>query len=765
MFEKLFKYSADQYASGVIQFDAGLLRIALVVIAALALIMFTIYMSRTIQQSRTRWVTVSLRTLVILLVLLPFLRPSLVVPDVVPDENFVAVVVDASESMGISDGEGGVSRLENAASILLDDESGIVSDLEDHFQVRYYVFDEKASRTDSISHAQANGSTTSLASALDKVRSDFSGVPLSGVVVVSDGGDNGKALPINVAEQMGASDIPLHVIGVGQESFASEREILEVNVDKAIEENTGAEIDVKVRSWNDEIRPVDFVIYQGSEEVFRESRSLKGKGKIDQFSFFFEPAQSGIAEYVLEIVEAEGEINVENNRLEMLIDMENDTTRVLYFEGALRPDFKFIKRALEDDQVVEFVSVSRTGTGKYFRQGVRTADELAGGFPLTEAEIFEYKAIMLGDIEASNFSVEQQLLLEKFVRVRGGGFLMLGGQSAFVEGGYWGTPIADILPVSLDPQRRQSVPVVFSRQDIVPEAQGFKFHPTLAGIDSPILKLSSDTRTNALRWSSMPGLTSINYVGAAKPGAQVLAVKQSDAFGAEEPLLVSQRYGRGRSIALPTSSTWRWQMLSDAKDTRHERFWRQLVRWLAASAPDQLNISLSDEYPEPETEVTVTAVAYDDEFQPYSGASIKGFLRDPFGTETEIVFTEDLTTDGSYSTNLLPADEGVYHLAISAMDGSQLIGVESSSFLVRKSRKEFKDATMKRSLLESIATASGGEYHAPSEANRIPDRLRTRRTSTTVYESGTLWDLPILFLFLIGLLSFDWYYRRKNGLR
>ena len=78
---------------------------------------------------------------------------------------------------------------------------------------------------------------------------------------------------------------------------------------------------------------------------------------------------------------APGEHNTINNALPMLVDAHTDTLRVFYFEGHLRQDFKFIKRALEDDQVVDFTSITRTGTGKLYRQGVRSPDELTGGFP------------------------------------------------------------------------------------------------------------------------------------------------------------------------------------------------------------------------------------------------------------------------------------------------------------------------------------------------------------------------------------------------
>ena len=723
------------------------------------------FTTKAYSSNRHKAVSFALRAAVVVLLFIPLLEPVLILPDVVPDENFVAVLIDASESMTIPDGRGGVTRINDAGNVVFADGAGIAGDLEEHFQVRYYLFDKTATRVDSVSNISPKGTGTSLSTALERVMSDFRGVPLSGIVLVTDGGDNSTGVPLNVAEELGVSDVPLHIVGVGSETLQNERELLDVRVSKAVEENTGAEIDVKVRSWNDESGPVTFSVYRGPTEVFSERRTLKGNGRIDQLSFFFEPAQPGAAEYRLMVAPAEGEINLANNEIELLIDTHTDTTRVLYFEGALRQDFKFIKRALEDDQVVDFISVSRTGTGKYYRQGVRNEQELAGGFPSTESDLFRYKAVVLGDIEASSFSLEQMTMLEKFVRVRGGGFLMLGGKNSFAEGGYWNTPVAELLPVNIDLSRRATIPFNFSRNDVTPIDQGFKFVPTAVGAENPILKFTSDSRTNAARWSGMPGLTSINFLGTVKPGAQVLATKPADSFGGEEPLLVSQRFGRGRSFALATSSTWRWQMLLDSDDQRHERFWRQLVRSLAASAPDAVNISIGDDHPEPEADIDITVSAFDDSFRPYENATVTGVVRDPFGTESPVMFDEELASSGTYGVTLNPTDEGVYELTVEVTGPDGVIGRDSEKYLVRRSRKEFSDTVLKKSFLQSLAAASNGEYYSVSDADVIPDRLRSRKTTTTVYTRDSLWDMPLLFLLIAGLLSYEWFYRRRKGLK
>ncbi|ARA93630.1 hypothetical protein AWN76_010970 [Rhodothermaceae bacterium RA] len=778
MFEALFKFSRLNYAEGQIGFQVGggWGWVAVLAVGLLAGLVVVYTLTDRYATARQKAVSLGLRIPIVLLLCLPLLQPVLIMPDVVPDENFVAVLVDASESMTIPDGPGAATRREEALRVLLGDggDGGILPALREPFKVRLYAFGEQARRVDSLQTLPADQEATHLSAALARVLADFRGTPLSGIVLLTDGGDTSPDVPLNQAEQLRAQNIPLHIVGLGQEAFEQEREILDVTVAKGVEETTGAEIDVKVRSWGTEPAPVRFTLLDGDEPVFSETRRLKGSGKIDQFTFFYEPAERGAQELTLRLEEAPAERNTANNLAHLLVDTRPDTIRVLHFEGYPRPEFKFVRRALEDDQVVRFVSVTRTGTGTYYRQGIASPDELAGGFPRDQAELYRFKAVILGDIEASAFSLEQLRLLERFVRERGGGLLMLGGRSSFAEGDYWNTPVDDLLPVEIDPGRRRVLPPSFTVEGRPPAEQGFRFQPTAAGLESPILKLATDPEANARLWSEMPGLTSLNYLGAPRPGAVVLAEKPADDFGGSEPLLVVQRYGRGRSAALATASTFRWQMHLDAEDRRHERFWRQLARWLVADAPDRVNLDLAQDRVAPGEEITATVTLFDAAYAPLDTATPVGFVTDPQGRREEVAFQPDLTRPGTFTATFVPQAQGMYEMTVDA-DGVDADGVDvdgevgrmgraAQRFLVRPSRREFYDATLRRVLLERLATTSGGRYYAPAEAVAIPEELRSRRTSTSVYRAEPLWDLPILFGLLVLMLLGEWAYRRRRGL-
>jgi hypothetical protein len=143
---------------------------------------------------------------------------------------------------------------------------------------------------------------------------------------------------------------------------------------------------------------------------------------------------------------------------------------------------------------------------------------------------------------------------------------------------------------------------------------------------------------------------------------------------------------------------------------------------------------------------------------------VRGLLTDPFGSVSEITFQEELTNEGTYMLPFVPQDEGLYELSVVARTEVGVLNSQPSSFLVRPSNKEFYDATLKRAFLENLATTAGGRYYTPEDADAIPNNLRSRRTSTSIFHAEYLWDMPLLFGLVILLLSAEWMYRRRKGL-
>jgi len=109
---------------------------------------------------------------------------------------------------------------------------------------------------------------------------------------------------------------------------------------------------------------------------------------------------------------------------------------------------------------------------------------------------------------------------------------------------------------------------------------------TSSGRDSLITRIEENPEANVARWKKLPYLMNYQEAGVPKPGATVLA--EMSAAGHTLPLLITQKYGRGRTAVFATGGDWRWQMLQPLEDMSHEMFWRQMLRWLVSDTPTRV---------------------------------------------------------------------------------------------------------------------------------------------------------------------------------
>jgi hypothetical protein len=78
-----------------------------------------------------------------------------------------------------------------------------------------------------------------------------------------------------------------------------------------------------------------------------------------------------------------------------------------------------------------------------------------GNFPAHAEKLLDYDAIVFNDFPATALSPKQMEAIAHAVRDGGVGFVMIGGTHSYQPGGYYGTPIAEILPVDLNLKHRQ----------------------------------------------------------------------------------------------------------------------------------------------------------------------------------------------------------------------------------------------------------------------------------------------------------------------
>lgn len=758
----LFGHEQAVFTNGRFGFDVRPNILLLVLIFLLvAVFIYFIYLRPRIRLSKGTTATlIALRVALLAVMVTLLLRPVVVVSSVIPRSSYVAVVVDDSLSMKLHDVPGGATRLDTVKQTLLNTSAGqtsFLNRLDQKFKTNLYGFSGALSRLKDGNDLFGEGRTSDLAGALEETIKRSSGMPLSAIVLATDGASNVPSDISTTLRELRARDIPVFTIGVGDTARPLDAELTRINMPRRVLVGSRVNIEtfVGLNGYNN--TKVLLGVREDGRAIKTEEFNLRGNDT-QAINLEITPATPGVHRYTVEITPLDGEITVENNKQDALVEVIEGPLRLLHVEGEPRWELGKIRESLAlNEKNVILVSLQRTGENKFYRQGIGNQVELATGFPATEEELFSYDGLVIGSVEAGFFTADQLRSIEAFVARRGGGLLALGGRLSFDGGKYKGTTIDDLLPVSLT-----GGPV----DDANSFTPVYKPLLTAAGQAHPITRLYEDRAQNQKTWNELPPVSVSQALTNVKPGATVLLeARKADGAGAHIPLLVQQRYGRGQTLALTASDTWRWRMRMDSKNNAHETFWRQMLRYVVSGTPRQTEVSTAKDVYSLDDMINIVADVRDKKYNAAGDAQATARVTKPSGATVDVPLKFTTLNGANIYTGDFKADElGQHRIELIGQSASLGQLSANANVLVSDLNREYYSAAQNSDLLKRIAAETGGKYYTPAQTQSLLDDLTYRQTPYSERVTKDLWDMPVNFLLLIGLLSAEWFLRKREGL-
>ena len=704
-------------------------------------------------QTWRAWAVWGMQSAFVALILLLLWQPAITVSALSSQQNIIAVVVDNSRSMAIADSEG--KTREAAAVAALQD--GILSGLQKRFQVRLYRLGRGVTQLDRLDKLQPMETATHIGDGLKQLAAETADLPIGAIVLLSDGGENtagmgGSRIGVDALQSLRNRRLPVHTVGFGKMDRAHDVEFEDVSVTSSAIVNARLTATVSFKQRGFSGQKATLTVRDGDKSLAVREITLGPNGVLQTEQLFFSAGTAGAKSLRFEIKPLAGEENPSNNAMTQPLLVTDAKRRILYVEGEPRWEFKFIRRAEEDDPTVQLVSMLRTSENKIYRQGISDPGELADGFPVRPENLFDYAGIIIGSVDADYFTPLQQELLREYVDRRGGGVLFLGGHSSLSDGGWGASSINDLLPTFLPSGRNN-----FHRNSATVEL-------TSAGVDSPITRLLDDPAKNADRWKKLTYLADYEDAGSPKPGATVLA--QMNAGHRKLPLLITQNYGHGRTAIMATGGTWRWQMSEALGDPSHDLFWQQLLRWLVADSPGPVTASVPQRVLMDEGHVQLSVQVHDRQFQPTSDAHVTANIAGPEGANALIDLTPSRNTPGLYQAEWTAEKPGTYLAEVTAESAGpqpQELGSDVLTFQREDGIAENFHVEQNRTLLEQLSSQTGGRYWEPSDLKNLPRDIAYSEAGISVRTTNELWNMPVVFVLLLGLPIAEWLLRRKWG--
>ncbi len=698
--------------------------------------------------------TVGLRTAALLLLVGLAARPVWVARETASaGHRPVAILVDRSESMSLE--EGGKTRYERALGFAREQLLPALKAAGLPAQALLFAQDAVAESGEKIVTAIPDGKRTNLGGAIAQALANATEPPLA-VIALTDGMANESADNNRALTGLVDGGVPFIGVGFGSDEGVPTLTLRNVDAPPVVSPKTTFNFAAQLEAVNGGSLPEFDLLLFRDDLLLRKKTVPAGKGsRMWQESFSLSEEQEGAHRYEVRLMPPDVRgLKCVNQTAGAAVRISQDRElRVLYIQGALTWDYKFVGMALRDDPAMKLTGLTRTSKQSIFRQNVESSGELVNGFPASLTEIAPFRVIVLSNLKPADLTTEQQEMLARFVGELGGGLLMIGGAATF-DSSWQGSRLEQLLPV-----------VFASGGGVQGLDRPFRLQLSDEALQHPVFQITEHSPTREA-WGRLPTFTQYGVVDAVKPGAQVWARHQQDEGpNGRRILMASQRFGAGLSAVISIQNFWRWRLAKDAEPREFDRFWRQLFRYLSEIGRQDVSIHLADQELRPGIDVRLLL-----ERQPNPSK-----LNEPAQTFTVRVSDPnqkklaeqamELETGRSKEFTFRAEQAGVYNITV--VDAHQA-PVASRALELRDFNVEFENTGRSMETLSQWASVSGGLAVKQEDCRGGSELVRELRAKVEQAQRGRAVRQPAglngwTLAALLGCLGGEWLLRKKWG--
>lgn len=602
-----------------------------------------------------------------------------------------------------------------------------------------------------LEKVKADRSTTALGDAVRTAITKSRGQPLAGLFVISDGSTNAGSNPLAAAELASREGVPVYAWGVG---ITNPKDIAVASIFSRDVAFIDDELPVVARLRTSGLggQSIKVVAKLNDQIVGDKTVKIEGDGE-ELVTIPVTPDKPGQYKLTISVDPLASEAVADNNQQSQDLRVVDGKIRVLYIDQQPRWDFKYLQAMLLRDRRLEakFVLLEADKSLAEVKDSPYLKD-----VPSEKDELFKYDLIIIGDVDPGVLSRQQLDILDEFVSKFGGAVVMLAGKR-FAPEKYFGTPLADMLPVEWEQVPAGPDAGVAHNTPVAIEL-------TPAGKASAVLRLAEDEKDSAKLWAELPPIYWTARVTRAKPAAEVLVVDSDPAkatrFG-KMPIIAQQQYGLGTTLFIGTDNLWRWR--KNAGDSHYTRIWGQIIQRLALPhllgesrrtqlVSDKKSYSIGDR-------MTVYARLYTERYEPLADASVAGALKDEAGNTTRIILRQMPGQPGMYRAEITASAAGNYTMNVEIDPEVKL------DLPVTAPKLEFADTAMNESLLRQIAGTSRGQFFREEDLYTLPDSIQSRAEKIKSSVDVEIWSSPVFFILMLLLAGAEWVLRKTAYLK
>jgi len=703
----------------------------------------------------------------------------------------VAVLVDTSGSMALTDDHAGLPRQRQEQAVELLRAGGLLEALTTDHEVSLWRFADEVERVAAMARGGpvpagdqlgdilvADGTETRLGDAIGRLVEEDVSATLAGVVLVTDGGSNAGIEPLAAATAAAARGVPIHAIGVGSRVLPVNVRVADLVVPLRVFPADRFTVTAYLQPQGLEGRRVRVELGEVSASggEFRDGPPGSGAVRvIDAVDVVLgvdgelvpvrldvpgleSPGRRGL---VVRVQPPAGDRQPDDDAQVAEIEVVDRVTHVLLMAGGPGREYQFLRNVLDRDKSFA-VDVLLGTVAAGMSQDAR---RILPAFPDTDEALADYDAVVAIDFDWRQLVPAARSRLERWVAKESGGLLLVAG--GISTEAWLADPrmkaIRGLFPIELRRPSQAGIDGMVGSE--VPRPLEF----TREGREAEFLWLAPNRAVSERAWDDFAGVFSCFDGGSPKPGATVYARALPPAgriaAGDAPAFFAGQFYGSGIVFYCGSGELWR---LRSAADGAHERLVTQLVRHvsqgrlLRGSRQGRLLVD-RDRYPVGAPVVVRLVLPTATAASP-PGCRVQG----PDGRVSDVLLTPEPGRGDVHRGSFVVSRAGRWQID-ARLPGTG--GQVSRGIQAQLPDRELVRPRLNRELLEAVATASAGRTGFLEETPWTPADARTLAAalperSRRDYETGTSDAVfkerlnALLLAAGVGLLCAEWIGRR-----
>jgi hypothetical protein len=589
----------------------------------------------------------------------------------------------------------------------------LTNKLSAQFTVKELCFDSKTFDSNQCSY---KGKATDFSELFSHISKTYANYNLGAVVIASDGIYNRGASPTFAADSKEIK-APIYTIAMGDTIAPRDLAITSVKHNQISFEGDAVPVEMQLKAFHLKNESTKLLVKEGDNEVFSKTISFSTDEHFLSIPMELKPEKAGIHHYRIETTHNKNEITYLNNTKDFVIEVLKNKQKILIVYNSPNPDIGALKRSLETNAnySIEEKSIDETNTVK----------------------VSDYNLVILSQLPSkmnAATTLAQSILTENIPLL-----LLCGTQTDL-----------------------QKVNAMFPGLVSINRNMGFDEAQMKISSSFPLFEIDEDEK-NFLEQCTPLTVPFANFNAS---NATVFSTQKINSIETDKPLLLFLNRNETKTAILLGEGIWKWRLSSYKTSVNFkpfDSFISKIASYLALNFKKTKFVTTASRIFQENEAISIDAELYNDSYELINTPDVAIEIINAKGHHFPFTFSK---TSKAYNLNAGIFPQGDYSFVASVKQGDKTV-TSSGAFTVLPINIESENIVAKHNELFALSENHGGKMFLPSETDKLADELLKNNDIKPISHFDKamkeMVDFPLLFLFLLLLISAEWFLRKYHG--